>query len=210
MRDLLKIISAKSLNIVAKKNKKEIDQFLESEEKTDSEKEWEDEEAIKQEIEEIEDLHTPDVTNRDVSDKEITEEDMANIESENSDAPEKADIVFKEYSGSGTLEDALEAIDKDRQEKERKDSLKETNFRDEEEIDEDSHASQTTLEKRLKEDLSSTEELSSLNQITEADRDIPRPGDEERDEIRRLKMLKARILKRLKIEEETDEGDTDE
>lgn len=220
MKDLLKIISAKSLNIIAKKNKEDIDQLLESEEKIDSEKDWEDEEVIRQEDKEIEDIHTPDVINEDISDKVITEKDMTNIESENTDSPEKADLVFKEYSGRDTLEDALDAIDKDRQEKERKDSHKKTTFRDEEEVDEDSQFTQDAQEKRLKETIRSTEDLVDLSQTTEADRDYtPKPGDKERDTIRRLKVLKQRILKRLKTAEEaekesrteeSEEGDTNE
>ena len=220
MKDLLKIISAKSLNIIAKKNKEDIDQLLESEEKIDSEKDWEDEEVIRQEDKEIEDIHTPDVINEDISDKVITEKDMTNIESENTDSPEKADLVFKEYSERDTLEDALDAIDKDRQEKERKDSHKKTTFRDEEEVDEDSQFTQDAQEKRLKETIRSTEDLVDLSQTTEADRDYtPKPGDEERDAIRRLKVLKQRILKRLKTAEEagkesrtddSEEGDTNE
>lgn len=71
----------------------------------------------------------------------------------------------------------------------------------EEDIDEEEHKSETTTKREIKE-VEKQEKTPHYTGFA--------PGEEERFAISQLKKLKKRIQKRLGMEEETEEGDTNE
>ena len=179
MKDLLKIISAKSLNIIAKKTE---DDNEEIEDQQEAEKKQEEEEEIAQEVEE-----------KDEEVMESTEEDLKNIE----DNPEhlKTDKELLEEE-----EDELADQNERKSKKTSREPKEEDDFTSDSQTAKSFNRGLDIAQEEIDEEKAKSEDYSQISH----------PGDEERDEIRRLKMLKARILKRLKITEETDEGDTDE
>lgn len=179
MKDLLKIISAKSLNIIAKENNEQDEAKELEEEEVERTKKWEEEKEREAEDEE-----------QDAIQEKSTKEDLTELEKH----PEHI-ISDEELS-----EEAEEKIDEEKRKKENKDIP--------EVKDEDDYTSMSLQEKKDREVLDKGLDFNSQDpsDFTQT----YKPGDEERDAIRRLKKLRERILKRLKISEETDEGDTDE
>ena len=179
MKDLLKIISAKSLNIIAKENNEQDEAKELEEEEVERTKKWEEEKEREAEDEE-----------QDAIQEKSTKEDLIELEKH----PEHI-ISDEELS-----EEAEEKIDEEKREKEDK-GISEVK-------DEDDHISVSLQEKKDRAVLDrgldfNSQDPSDFTQTYKL-------CDKERDAIRRLKKLRERILKRLKISEETNEGDTDE
>lgn len=217
MKDLLKIISAKSLNIIAKDNKDKDEEMAEEQE--EAKKKQEREEEIRQQEAEEEDA----VSNLD----EASDEELSDIEKDNEDEEEATNIEIKDEKDllgitdvqnipvydkkkdiNKNINTVLDSMEEDREQREEIDSKTEEDFREEDETDFDSRVSDRNQEKRTKENIF----IGDSTNDSEKGEYIPtQPGDEERDAITRLKRLKERIQKRLdSIKEETEEGDTNE
>ncbi len=220
MKDLLKIISAKSLNIIAKNNEEDDDPEL-KEDKDELERKQKEEEEIQQlEEEEEEGAIIP---------EDASDDELKNIEENNKDLEDAANInieddkeilgitdvqsipvLDKKKDPSKNIDTDLDLMEKARKKKEKKDTkIKKKDFGEEEFEEEDAQISESTERKKMKEILFNGPSTSGDMGADEY-KPMPKPGEEERDIITRLKRLKKRIEKRLKTNEETDEGDTDE